>query len=143
MSGALLAASLPGIQVSYNLAGETGISDLETQPATAYAGIRVNADGTIDKREGSTYTQIDAATDWAIPNGSVTGNEEFFCTDNNANIDGGSDATGVWASPPLEWFVANATAVPKSLSLTLQIRAKSGASALDSGAYSGNATSEP
>ena len=80
--------------VAYALSGEANIDDLVTQPTVAIAGIRVNADGTIDKRIGAVYTQIDSATDWGVPNGGITGNEEFFCTDNNANLAVGSDSTG-------------------------------------------------
>lgn len=40
---------------------------------TAKSGIRFNSDGTVDKREGDTYTQVDSSTDWRIPNGSGTG----------------------------------------------------------------------
>jgi len=128
--------------ISYALSGEAGISALETQPATAYAGIRINADGTIDKRINSVYTQIDVATDWGIPNGEVTGDEEFYCTDNNANIDGGSDATGSWITAPAQWYVSS-SGVSKSLDLTIQVRPASGEPAADSGEYTGNATSEP
>ena len=129
--------------ISYALSGESGISALETQPATAYAGIRINADGTIDKRVNSVYTQIDAATDWGIPNGDITGDEEFYCTDNNANIDGGSDATGSWEAAPLQWYVANSAGAPKLLDLTVQVRPASGEPAADSGEYTGDAVSEP
>jgi hypothetical protein len=38
--------------------------------ATAIAGIYFNTDGTVDKREGGTYTQISTATDWVVPNGA-------------------------------------------------------------------------
>ncbi len=39
-----------------------------------WAGVRINSDGTIDKRTGATptYTQIDAVTDWIIPNGDAS-----------------------------------------------------------------------
>ena len=41
---------------------------------TARAGIRLNtADGTIDKLEGTTFTQIDASTDVLIPNQDASG----------------------------------------------------------------------
>jgi len=47
------------------LSGE-GIGDSQSAQA-AIAGIRFNADGTVDKREAGVYTQIDSATDWIIP----------------------------------------------------------------------------
>ena len=46
---------------SINLAG-TSVSH------AVKAGIRINTDGTIDKREGASYTQLAANTDWIIPN---------------------------------------------------------------------------
>jgi hypothetical protein len=36
--------------------------------ASATAGFRFNTDGTVDRLQGSSYTQISAATDWIIPN---------------------------------------------------------------------------
>lgn len=40
---------------------------------TARAGVRVNVDGTIDKVEGTVFTQIDSSTDWRIPNANGAG----------------------------------------------------------------------
>jgi len=41
----------------------------EAVSSAVSAGIRVNADGTIDSRKGAgpTYAQVDAATDWIFP----------------------------------------------------------------------------
>lgn len=46
------------------LSGETGITDL----VTGAAQVSINADGTMSKIEGLVETQIDAATDWILPN---------------------------------------------------------------------------
>jgi len=52
------------------LSGET-ISDIVDDPANAEVRIIFRADGTIDKYEGGVTTQIDAGTDWIIPNGAA------------------------------------------------------------------------
>lgn len=58
--------------ITLALSGEL-ISHDVSNGNTARAGVRVNSDGTIDKREGNVYTQIDSSTDWRIPNGSGAG----------------------------------------------------------------------
>lgn len=58
--------------VTVTVSGES-ISHNVDSGLTARAGVRVNSDGTIDKLEGVTYTQIDSSTDWRIPNGSGIG----------------------------------------------------------------------
>ncbi len=47
---------------------------------TDEVGIRVNADGTIDSKKGATYAQIDAGTDWIIPNGDASSLHEVRVT---------------------------------------------------------------
>ena len=60
----------PGIVVDINAAIA---ADTAPNGSTATAGFRVNSDGTVDKREDSTYTQVNSGTDWRIPNGSGAG----------------------------------------------------------------------
>lgn len=129
--------------VAYALSGETGIIGAETQPATSYAGVRINADGTVDKREDGTYTQIDSATDYVIPNGAVTGSERFRCTDNNANLDAGSSATGTWLAAPCEWFISNAAAPIKNLDIDIEISILGDTTTDDTGNFTGQCNSEP
>ena len=139
MSGILLAASLTS-QVQVNLDGQAGINQTVLAPSDAIIGIRVNSDGTIDKLIGTTYTQIDADTDYIIPNDADKTALRFRATDNNANLDAGSDATGSWLSAPGEWYLI-ANSESKSLDLDLEISIDAGSSAYDSGTYSGTATS--
>ena len=40
------------------------------------SGIRFNTDGTVDKRENASYTQISAASDWIIPNSAAPSDYE-------------------------------------------------------------------
>lgn len=63
-----LYSSGPAITVS----GET-ISHSVSNGNTARAAVRVNVDGTIDKLVNVTFTQIDASTDWRIPNANGAG----------------------------------------------------------------------
>lgn len=69
------------------LSGET-VSTVSEEKA----GIRVNTDGTIDKIEGGTTTQIDTGTDWIIPNGAAHSLHEVRVTN---VVDTGGDP-GPW-----------------------------------------------
>lgn len=71
MSGILAAAAI-NVPTVVTLSGET-ISNVN-----GVSGIRFNTDGTIDQRIDASYFQIDADTDWIIPNtraGDGTGYE--------------------------------------------------------------------
>jgi hypothetical protein len=66
-------------------------------------GIRVNTDGTIDKRTSSTtYTQIDSGTDWIIPNIDASTDYEFRVT--NVVWTSGSSFNIIDASPEDVWI---------------------------------------
>lgn len=52
------------------LSGEV-IADIGGFPSTAAAFVDVLTDGTIQKTEGVTETQIDGSTDWIIPNSAA------------------------------------------------------------------------
>ena len=54
------------------------------------AGFRVNTDGTIDKREDGTYTQLSASTDWIIPNAAANGVYQVRVT--SVTSTGGTDS---------------------------------------------------
>ena len=131
--------------VSYALSGETAITGFQTQPNTAIAGVRINADGTIDKITGNasspTYTQIDTTTDWVIPNGAATGDERFKCTDNNANLASGT--TGTWLAAPQQWYITHGGAIEKLLDITLEISILGDTTTDDSDSYTGGASAEP
>jgi hypothetical protein len=131
--------------LAYALSGESGIIGFQIQPNTAIAGVRVNADGTIDKITGNasspTYTQIDAATDWVIPNGGATGAERFRCTDNNANLDFGT--TGSWLTAGQQWYITHGTLPAKQLDIDIEISILGDTTTDDTGNYTGNASAEP
>lgn len=65
------------VDIVVTVSGES-ISHSVSNGNTAKAGVRVDNDGTIDKREGDIFSQIDASTDWRIPNGSGAGFHVMF-----------------------------------------------------------------
>ncbi len=131
--------------ITYAMSGESGIEGFQIQPNVAIAGVRVNADGTIDKITGNaaspTYTQIDALTDWVIPNGDATGDERFRCTDNNANLDFGT--TGSWLTAGQQWYVTRSGMPAKQFDIDIEISVLGDTSTDDTGNYTGNASAEP
>ena len=133
-----------GLKPKVTVSGETAINDTNTSPTNSFAGVRANSDGTLDKRVGSTRTQIDSATDWLIPVGSAPSLYQIKCTDTAGNLDAGSATIGDWItlSSNREWYVAVTSPGSKNFNLTLEIRYNGGAT-LDSAAFTGNATVDP
>lgn len=129
---------------TFALSGESAISQTVDFGQTAKAGIRINADGTIDARTGDNYTQIDAATDWAIPNSTDKSGCRFRCTNNGDTLMTGSSATGSWLTAACEWWVEEVAAEgTKSLNLTVEISTDSGSTTHDTGVYTGSANVNP
>jgi len=62
-----LAAAVIQRGAALALSGEV-ISHTASDPTQARAHVIFNSDGTVDKREGGTITQLDTGTDWIIPN---------------------------------------------------------------------------
>lgn len=132
-----------GVSWTVNLDGQT-ISFSST--ANRWAGVRINTDGTVDRRGGTSgnYVQIDSGTDWIIPNGSASSDFEVYCTVNSSSgsgLDAGSAATDTWLalSTNREWFCSRTTVGTDSANLTISIRYNGGAT-LDSGTYALTAT---
>jgi hypothetical protein len=69
-----------------------------TTSSTAISGIRVNADGTVDKLTGASYSQVSASTDWIIPNSAAYYGYEVRVT----NVSWASAATGFDAEAAAE-----------------------------------------
>jgi len=123
------------------LSGELGIFGVDTD----IVGVRFNTDGTVDKRI-STYTQIDNATDWIIPNTAASGSYEVM-TDNWVDTGGAGNgffqvaaAQGVWIAltSSREWNVqADAPDGASSSKMTFDAHIRfSGGATLSSGTYS-------
>ncbi len=126
------------------LSGESifQFSSSPSDPQTA--GVRFNSNGTVQKREGASYVQIDASTDWIIPNGDANSTYDVRIT--NVVWTSGSAffveaaAEDVWINlgSNREWSVQDNTgtaAGSKDVSFTVEIR-KDGGAVLDSATYS-------
>jgi hypothetical protein len=109
---------------------------------TARAAVRVNTDGTMDKLEGTAYTQIDASTDWVIPN-SFSGSYHVRFTK------GGLDPTPTYNPDSVTlgtWYAISATSyrlgyeetvddTQETGTITVHISDDGGSTTLDSGPY--------
>jgi len=110
-------------------------------------GFRFNTDGTIDKRENGSYTQVSTTTDWIIPNTAAATDYEVRVTGLTGDAwDSSPVADGTWTdlSVAREWNIqdTNSTAAgAKSTAWTFEIRKGSGAT-LDTGSYTADADYE-
>jgi len=147
-----MAFTLPSRQASVHAGGVSWAVNLDGQTisysstANRYAGVRINADGTVDRRGGTSgsYGQIDSGTDWIIPNGAASSDFDVYCTVNSssgAGLNGGSDAVDTWLdlSTDRMWYCFRNTVGTNSANLTISIR-YNGGSTLDSGVYDLTAT---
>lgn len=96
------------------------------------AGFRFNSDGTIDNRIQTTYTQINASTDWIIPNGAAPDDYEIMMTyTGDAPTGTASYPASTWLAFSTygnpEWYVdAISDKTQKDCVMTIQIRKGSG-----------------
>lgn len=110
----------------------------ETVTSSGSAGIRVNTDGTIDSRKGSgpTYAQIDASTDWIIPN-SASGIKTYHVRldINESNMHASSDSMNTWLeiNTAREWWHVSSGLTRNG---TLRVSDDGGSTDLDTGTYS-------
>lgn len=131
------------------LSGEAFITAFDGDvlgPWDTRSGIRINTDGTIDKYLGTlsggyTYTQIDASTDWIIPNGSASSSYEvkLDVTSGTPNFSSASTATWLAMSSNRQWIFRRTTVGSSSWNWTLRIRLSGGAE-IDNGIYTGQST---
>lgn len=145
-----MAFTLPARQASVHAGGAVVNLDGETISFSStnnrWAGVRINTDGTVDRRGGTTsnYTQIDTTTDWIIPNGAANSSYEVYCAVNSTSgngLDAGSASTATWLalSTNREWFCNRTTVGTDNANITISIR-YNGGSTLDSGTYDLTAT---
>ncbi len=104
---------------------------------TARAGVRVNNDGTIDKLLLSTYSQIDASTDWRIPNGS---GDAYHVKFTKGILDPAPDVgtLDTWlaiTSDRQVYYEETADDTMDGGTITIAISADGGSTTLDSAAY--------
>lgn len=105
--GKLLLAAV-GSSGTITLSGET-ISDLVT--GSAY--VQINADGTVDKYD-PTVSQIDAATDWIIPNsaGNSSYDVKWTLTSGDAPTVTNMAVENTWYALTTDRYVGYSPAIP-------------------------------
>lgn len=117
------------------------ITDQTTQSRQHAAGIRVNSDGTIDKLVNTTYTPIDTATDWIIPNSVAPDDYECRFEKDSGTGTVSGDTLDTWhpLTSNREFKLVRATdANEQQVVGTLRIRKGTGAE-IDSASYTFNA----
>lgn len=121
------------------LSGEN-VTDLSA--GTSVAGIRVNADGTIDRYTAENgYEQIDSSTDWIIPNGSASGDYDVRVTSvfppGSFTSSPGTDGDWFALSSNREWLLSltGSSGDSDEVTFTLEIRDGSDVTQ-DTGSYS-------
>lgn len=139
----LTAILMGGANGTVTLSGES-IEATAADPQNAIAALRINQDGTVDKVVNTVPTQLDAATDWLVPNGFAPDDYEVRFT----NLVG--DAPGAGGTAEDEWVplsagnfsvtLTQASVGSKACSFDIEIRRGSSGAALDSGSYSLSAT---
>lgn len=122
------------------------ITDSQADPGPADAAVRFKTDGTVEKYESFSYTQIDAATDWIIPN--LAASKRSYVV---KATELGQTGTGSRTGPTLgswhalttnrEWKVSRTSGVGSATwDLTIEISADGGTTTLDSATYNLTAT---
>lgn len=144
---ALIQAAVGG-GIRVTLSGEA-IARVQTSPSNALCSLIINTDGTVDKFSGS-QSQIDAATDWIIPNSQATilyevrvTNVNFTQAGDGASFSVAFEVDDTWKALDADatWQITQNSDTPaaKSVDFDLQIRLGSGPT-LASAAYSLTAT---
>ena len=90
------------------------------------------------------FAQINASTDWVRPTDLyLSDNYVVRATDNNANLDVASSATGSWLAinggETYYWWVTQNGIGQTNFSVTLEISSDGGSTIIDSGTYTGYA----
>lgn len=127
----LNALGSPKVSVS----GESVFTGVHASPDPGTAFVRFNTNGTVDGLVDGVTSQIDAATDWIIPNAAANGSYEIFCHQNSGTAVTGSAALDTWLalSSARQWGFSS-TALNVTANLTISIR-YNGGSTLASGVY--------
>ena len=97
-----------------------------THATAARAKWSANTDGTVDKVEGSTTTQISSSTDWIIPNGAASNDYEFkmsFVSSSGSGYSVGYPVFyGVWYSGGFYVDLQKSGTGTASLTVTMSVR---------------------
>lgn len=147
----LLAAFSPFTAI-LTLSGETIAGTDSGSPFDSTAGIRFNTDGTVEKGEednggGIVWTQMDAATDWIIPNGAATSDFEVRYTNRVGTPDFTTSAAAedswVDMSTQRVWLWNETTSGNKTFDADFEMRRGSSGSAEASATYTFNIFNTP
>lgn len=135
--------AITGVGSSVSVSGETINSSSVT---TATSAVRFNSDGTVDQGVNGVFTQIDAATDWVIPNGAAPSNFEIRLTvsSGTAPNTGGSSAVNTWLALTTNrlWELQRGSIGTLQGTWLIEIRRGSGP-VIASGSYVMDATVDP
>jgi len=130
----------PGAGGTVTVSGET-ITD--SSLGTSAAGIRVNADGTIDKYTTTDgYQPIDSGTDWIIPNGSASSAYEarvtgVFPPGSVFTSSPGADGTWFNLGSNREWLLSLTGSSGDTDTITFVLEIRDGSAVTqDTGSYS-------
>ncbi len=120
MMAILAAIAGAGTNGVVTLSGEV-ISD--TGGAPRNARLNINADGTVDKVEDTTTTQIDTATDWIFPNAYANGDYDARYTNLSGDaLDIEAAAEDIWIALSADRQWGYSTSSSKSGTMDFEIR---------------------
>ena len=137
-----------GLNAVVTVSGQTVI-EVGSEPS---AGVRFNTDGTVDSytnENGSspTYSQIDASTDWIVPNSAASDKTYHVRATLNSESGGGTKTgpLGVWLelNTNLLWFIERLSGAGSGTSewdLDIEISDDGGTTTLDTALYQLSAT---
>jgi len=113
-------------------------------PQNAIAIIRFNQNGTVDKVVNGVSEQVDAATDWIIPNSKAPGNYQIRYTNHSGtpltSAPGNEDEWVALSDGDAAYRLVQALGGSAAASFTIEIRRGGSGSAIASGSYSLSAT---
>jgi hypothetical protein len=105
------------------------ITGFEITPTDSYAGIRFNADGTVDQNIDQTYSSRSGSTDWIIPNGFASGDYDVRYTAHTGTAfttAAAAEDTWIALSAAREWTLIRSGLGISSCTATFQIRDPAG-----------------
>ena len=120
--------------------------------ASAQAGVKFNSDGTVDKQELVTFTQINPTTDWIIPANDFGGIYYISWTDDSRTVNGGIFSEPFASSggtnwQPLTsnrlWTVTNSSNAASQWVITIRISGDAGLTTLASNTYTLDVDNSP
>lgn len=110
------------------------VADSAVSPSGASASLVFRSDGTVDSVTNTNGTvQIDASTDWIIPNSAAPGSYEVQATLNSGSLTSGTTGSWLALTSDRTWTVSRSGVGTSSANLTIEVRL--GTTVLDSGTY--------